>query len=141
MPIIQSFEHDPIGLCQEQPPTTKTSWQESPAAPTAVVNAAIQLFASMLSTLDASSVSRSIAKLIETANSPKLDKNPGRKAAVLINSTVALALAFRSPIYASRTFSEVFNSSQSPSLVASFMKVRSLPMLRHLELIASSFRI
>ncbi|KAF8761979.1 Clathrin-coated vesicle protein [Rhizoctonia solani] len=53
------------------------------------------LFASLLPTQEHSSVYSNVQFLIESCRSPKLDRNAGRKAAVLVNTAVALTRTLR----------------------------------------------
>lgn len=69
-------------------------------------------------------MTRTITQLVESVKSPKLDKNSGRKAAVLINSTVAIARALRCAMEShSRQAKETLGHSQVTNPLASLLKV------------------
>lgn len=89
VPVLCSLEHDPLAVCMTQ---ASTSYRGSPVLPpaTAVVNSAIELFGLLLPFQDASSVSRTLRQMADSIKSPKLEKNMGRKMAVLVNATIAL---------------------------------------------------
>lgn len=83
------------------------------------------LFSLLLAEQDIPNLSKIVTQLIEFSRSPKLDKNPGRKAAILVNSTIALLLALRQVSnVGSRSVKDAFASSQISTPVADFLKVR-----------------
>ncbi|CAE6439107.1 unnamed protein product [Rhizoctonia solani] len=91
-PILGSLEHNPLMLSSA---TQGAGWPQPPPPATAIVDAAITLFASLLPTQEHSSVYSNVQFLIESCRSPKLDRNAGRKAAVLVNTAVALTRTLR----------------------------------------------
>ncbi|CAE6356393.1 unnamed protein product [Rhizoctonia solani] len=92
-PILGSLEHNPLMLSSAT--TRGATWPQPPPPATAIVNAAITLFASLLPTQEHSSVYSNVQFLIESCRSSKLDRNAGRKAAVLVNTAVALTRTLR----------------------------------------------
>ena len=70
---------------------------------------------------------RIINLLLESVRSQKLEKNPGRKSAVLVNSVVAVLLSLRiAATSQSRQAKESLGRSQVTPLLAEFLKVRAL---------------
>ncbi|KAG8714844.1 hypothetical protein FRC11_006860 [Ceratobasidium sp. 423] len=92
-PILGSLEHNPLMLSSST--ARGAAWPQPPPPATAIVDAAITLFASLLPTQEHSSVYSNVQFLIESCRSPKLDRNAGRKAAVLVNTAVALTRTLR----------------------------------------------
>ncbi|TCD62248.1 hypothetical protein EIP91_007144 [Steccherinum ochraceum] len=121
-PIIRSIEHDPLILCEIHLDSPRHLQSEAPSAMTAAVNAAIALFARLLPVQDYSSVLRTVTKLLESTDSVKVERNSGRKAAILMNTTVALALAFRFAQAQGRQGADAFGNPQVSSVLASFLK-------------------
>ncbi|KAF8558426.1 clathrin-coated vesicle protein [Imleria badia] len=104
------------------------------ASTSAVVDASIELFARLLPIQDLTTVTRTVTQLVESVKSPKLDKNSGRKAAVLINSVVAIARVLRCAMEShSRQVKETLGHSQVTTPLASLLKdalVDGDPLLR-----------
>ncbi|CAL1697978.1 unnamed protein product [Somion occarium] len=119
-PIIRSMEHDPLVLCHKDVHISRQP--TSPAALTAAVNSGILLFAQLLPLQDPPSTARMVTKLIESVNSSRSEKNPGRKFAVLFNATVALLIAFKQTSGASKRLSDALSNPQVTSTLASFLK-------------------
>ncbi|EJD04810.1 clathrin-coated vesicle protein [Fomitiporia mediterranea MF3/22] len=122
-PVIGSCEHDPLLLCQAQSALiAENEWPEPPPPATAVVDAAIELFAALLPLQDSSSCGRVINEALESTRSQKLEKNAGRKAAVVVNTTVAIALALRiaTTSYA-RTCKDTLGGTQIANNLSSFL--------------------
>ncbi len=125
-PVIGSCEHDPLLLCQARSFAHELVWPEPPPSATAVVDAAIELFAALLPQQDLPSCKRVVTELTDLPKSPKLERNPGRKAAVLMNISTALTLALRHAIAGhSKQARETFGNAQVSSPLAAFLKVSS----------------
>jgi hypothetical protein len=81
---------------------------------------------------------RILQQLVEFVRSPKLDKNNGRRLAVLYNATTAITLALREAgISARRTVSETFSHPSVTGVLSPFLLVRvpcTLCMQRRLRL-------
>jgi HEAT repeat-containing protein 5 len=119
-PIIGSYEHDTLVLCQAK----QDGSFEPPPASTGVVDAAIELFSLLLPIQDLASTSRTVTQLVEAVRSPKLERNSGRKSAVLINAIYAMLLALRNATQSnSRHARETLGSSQVATALAEFLKV------------------
>ncbi|KAL5476373.1 hypothetical protein ACEPAI_3473 [Sanghuangporus weigelae] len=133
-PVIGSCEYDPLLLCQAQSASTETEWPEPPPPATAVVDAAIELFAALLPLQDPTSCGRVINEAIESTRSAKLEKNAGRKAAVVVNTTVAIALALRTATASyARACRETLGSTQISKNLSTFLKdalITGDPVLR-----------
>lgn len=100
------------------------AWPEPPPPATAAVDAAIELFSLLLPLQDLSSCSRVVSDLVQSVQSPKLERNTGRKAAVLANASIAIALALRNAttMY-SRQSRDSLGSAQVSAMLATFLKV------------------
>lgn len=98
--------------------------QDLPPASTAAVNDAIQLFAQLLPLQDHASMTKTVAQLIEATNSAKTEKNTGRRAAVLVNSAVAVVLALRHASTQTRQIAELVGHPAVSAPLADLLKVR-----------------
>ena len=123
-PIVGSCEHDLLSLCGPQPSSGDAPFPELPPASTGVVDAAIRLFSVLLPVQDASSASRAITHVIQALNSPKLERNVGRKSAGFINSVVAILLSLRN--VTNKQQRDVLGGPQISGLLANFLKVSFL---------------
>jgi hypothetical protein len=125
-PVLGACEHDPLFLCPDRTSSAEYRLLESPPPATAVVDAAIDLFAQLLPLQDLAAASRIVSQLVDSVRSVKLEKNTGRKSAVSINAAVALVLALRQATMSHfRHTRETLGSSQVTSTLAPFLKVRS----------------
>ncbi|KAJ3852125.1 clathrin-coated vesicle protein [Lentinula lateritia] len=122
-PVLAGCEHDPLSLCQIDVSKTEYRMVESPPPATSVVDSAINLFADLLPLQDLSSIIRTITHLLDSVRSSKLEKNVGRKAAVIINAAIALVLTLRSATTSHyRESRDTFGSSQVTNLLSLFLK-------------------
>ncbi|OCH91331.1 clathrin-coated vesicle protein [Obba rivulosa] len=119
-PIIRSCEHDPLFLCQTSATEASQRWIEPPPPATAAVNASIQLFSQLLPMQDLSLTAKTVGQIVDSGRSPKLEKNAGRKAAVTINTAVALVLTLRQAT--TPRARNVLGDSQVTSLLSAFLK-------------------
>ncbi|KAJ7604033.1 clathrin-coated vesicle protein [Roridomyces roridus] len=134
-PVLGACEHDPLSLCQARISNAEFQLEEPPPSTTSVVDTAIELFARLLPLQDLTSTVKILTLLVESVRSPKLDRNAGRKAAVFINSAVAVVLALRhaSTMTQARRAKDTFGSTQVTTLLAPFLKdalVDGDPVLR-----------
>ena len=95
-PILGSLEHDTSALYMA--PLGRLA-APVPAA-TAQVDAALELFAALLPYAPRDAQIEICELLAASARSPSLDKNPGRRMAVFLNSTAALLGAMRTSMHA-----------------------------------------
>ena len=97
---------------------------DAPPAVSSVCDAAIELFSQLLPAQDLSTTVRTISHLIESSRSPKLDKNAGRRAAVIVNSVVAIVRTLRvaMALYHRQT-KDTLGHSQVTSALGAFLKV------------------
>ncbi|WAR63445.1 hypothetical protein PtB15_17B44 [Puccinia triticina] len=101
-PCIESNEHDSLVICTPQsvdgPVRALGSHATLPAPPvtTATVDAALELFALYFPLVTTNQQSMLIDRLCKFSHSAKLEKNPGRKMAILVNSVTAMLLAAKS---------------------------------------------
>ncbi|KAG8794872.1 hypothetical protein FRC12_020730, partial [Ceratobasidium sp. 428] len=92
-PVLGSLEHNPLLLCS--PSTRGDAWPQPPPPATAITDASITLFSSLLPSQEYTSVQSNIQLLVESCRSSKLERNAGRKASVMVNTAVALARILR----------------------------------------------
>ncbi|KAK0203615.1 clathrin-coated vesicle protein [Desarmillaria ectypa] len=120
-PIFGAREHDKLTLCRTR--IAGEAEQEPPPPATAIVDAAIDLFSRLLPLQDTASTTRAITQLLEAVRSPRLEKNTGRKAAVTVNATIALALALRNATTSHyRQARDTLGSGQVTTLLSPFLK-------------------
>ena len=123
-PIIGSCEFDPLLLCHAPSRLSDVEWPEPPPPSTAVVDAAIELFAALLPLQDATSCKAVVKDVLESTRSSRLEKNAGRKAAVVVNSTIAVTRTLRvASSSASRQAKDSFGNAQVGELLSAFLKV------------------
>ena len=122
-PIVKSCEHDPLSISQSHQLKTMPLWPEFPPAATGAVDAGLSLFSELLPLQDSTLVTRTITQLIEATRSPKFDKNIGRKAAALINASMAILLALRQAMgSSSRQVRDIFGLAQVTAPISAFLK-------------------
>ncbi|KAF8841000.1 clathrin-coated vesicle protein [Paxillus ammoniavirescens] len=133
-PVLGSCEHDTLSLCLTTHTGDARASLNCPPSTSAVVDASIELFSRLLPVQDLILVTRTITQLVELVKSQKLDKNAGRKAAVLVNSVVAIARALRCAMASHyRQAKETLGHSQVTTPLASLLKdalVDGDPLLR-----------
>lgn len=127
-PIIGSCEHDPLALWEARTSSDRKSWPEPPPAATAVVDAALELFAQLLPIQDANSATRAITQLVDSVKAVKPDRNAGRRAAVIINANIALCLAMRHAMTQSRQAREALGNPKVTAVLSPFLKVSLLEL-------------
>ncbi|KAI0742742.1 clathrin-coated vesicle protein [Daedaleopsis nitida] len=130
-PIITALEHDTLYLCQLNIADPSRRATEPPPAATAAVDAAIQLFAQLLPLQDVTQTTRVVTQLLGSVGSQKLEKNTGRKAAALVNTTFAVVLTLRQTT--SNSARQVLGNSQVSAPLSTFLKevlVDGDPVLR-----------
>ena len=110
-------------LCLAQQPNADGQQAETPPASTAAVNEAIRIFAEILPLQDLSSMTKTVSQLVEATASAKAEKNSGRKAAVLINSAIALVLALRKAATNARQLTDTLGNPQVSGPLAELLKV------------------
>ncbi|KAF9492742.1 hypothetical protein BDN71DRAFT_1509192 [Pleurotus eryngii] len=122
-PILGACEHDPLSVCQSTLINTEYYIPEPAPPSTAVVDAAITLFSQLLPLQNSSSSAKIIGSMLESTRSNKFEKNLGRKAAVFVNSAVALVLALRvAGSFGTGRSRECLGSGQVTGLLSSFLK-------------------
>lgn len=90
-PILGSLENNPLLLCS--PSRRGEAWPRPPPPATALTDAAINLFVSLLPTQqDPASVQSCVSLLVESSRPPR---TAGRRAAIQLNTAVALARMLR----------------------------------------------
>ncbi|KAG2366768.1 armadillo-type protein [Suillus spraguei] len=122
-PILGACEHDTLSLSMINPSEEESRSFNAPPPVSSVCDAAIELFSQLLPAQDLSTTLRTISHLIESNRSPKLDKNAGRRAAVMLNSVVAIVRALRvSMISHHRQSKDTLGHSQVTSALGAFLK-------------------
>ncbi|EIW85333.1 clathrin-coated vesicle protein [Coniophora puteana RWD-64-598 SS2] len=120
-PILGACEHDPLSLCL--PTLEEVLALDIPPPTTGVVDEAIVLFSQLLPLQDVTSTARVISGLVEALRSPKLEKSPGRKAAMTVNIMVAILQTLRlSTTIHYRQAKETLGNPQVTSVLAPFLK-------------------
>lgn len=121
--MLGACEHDPLSPCLQQAIGSEICFSEPPPALTAVVDAAIALFAQLLPLQDLGSTMRIVSQMLDCINSPKLEKNLGRKSAASINTIVALVLTLRQAMASQlRRTRETLGNPQVTTLLTPFLK-------------------
>ncbi|KAG1837702.1 armadillo-type protein [Suillus subalutaceus] len=122
-PILGACEHDILSLSMISPSDEESRSFNAPPPVSSVCDAAIELFSQLLPAQDLSTTLRTINHLIESNRSPKLDKNAGRRAAVMLNSVVAIVRTLRvSMISHHRQSKDTLGHSQVASALGAFLK-------------------
>lgn len=122
-PILGACEHDTLSLSMINPSEEENRPFNAPPPVSSVCDAAIELFSQLLPVQDLSTTLRTISHLIESNRSPKLDKNSGRRAAVMLNSVVAIVRTLRvSMISHHRQSKDILGHSQVTSALGAFLK-------------------
>lgn len=121
-------EYDPLFLCQQQSRSLDGKLfqlVEPPPPTTAVVDAAVELFAQLLPLQELTVSIRTINALLEAVRSSKLEKNLGRKVAVTVNASIAIVLALRNAMSSThaRQTRDVLGNTQITSLLSPFLMV------------------
>ncbi|KAF8727621.1 hypothetical protein AX14_007205 [Amanita brunnescens Koide BX004] len=137
-PILGACEYDPLVLCQQQSRglNGKLFQFVEPTPPTtAVVDAAVELFAQLLPLQELTNSIRTLNTLLEAVRSSKLEKNIGRKFAVTVNASIAIVLALRSAMSSThaKQARDVLGSTQITNLLSPFLMstlIDSDPVLR-----------
>ena len=99
-------------------------WPEPPPAATSVVDAAIELFSHLMLLQDSQSAAKMVSLLIESVQSPKLERNVGRKAAVFVNAVFSILMTLRLASGGNvRQAREVLGNPQVSGSLGDFLKV------------------
>ncbi|TIA97665.1 hypothetical protein E3P94_02836 [Wallemia ichthyophaga] len=85
-PSPNAYEHDILSLFENDP----TLVTPQPAPATVLVDAAITFFALRLTDVDSTSMIKLFESIRASVKNPKLDRNPGRKLAVIVNTLIAI---------------------------------------------------
>ncbi|KAF8315585.1 ARM repeat-containing protein [Clavulina sp. PMI_390] len=120
LPIFGSLEHDTLSVCEGKSPDT--SPRITAMAPTAVVDAAIELFALLLPRQDLPTVERFVKEVIDASKAPRLERNMGRKGAVMVNALSGILLALSSAAQNGRHARATFGASQVNQPLCAFLK-------------------
>ena len=103
------------------------AWPEPSPVATAVVDAALELFAALLPLQDQPTAARIVAEAVDATRSARLERNVGRKAAVNVNLCTGLVLALRDAMTKTGGRKEGFGSEKVQEKVAGLLKVRLMP--------------
>ncbi|WVW78983.1 hypothetical protein I302_100946 [Kwoniella bestiolae CBS 10118] len=118
-PILGSLEHDFLELLVSKPLPTPPK----PAPPqTGVIDSGVELFAIMFAHQSAEGQVQSLATLSSHMRSSKLEKNPGRKQAVLANTMAALRKSLGNVEGAGQKARRSLGSTQVSDLIKSLLQ-------------------
>lgn len=92
-PVMGALEHDPLASLKVN--ISMDEAYSTPPPATGVVDAAIELFALILPTQDLPTHMKVLEQLVSFVQSPKVERNPGRRMAILVNASVAVVGALR----------------------------------------------
>ena len=121
-PIVGSTEHDALDLFSSAA-SSSSSPPTSPPAQTGVIDAGLQLFSVMFSHQTVEGQVQSLATLSSHVRSGKLERNPGRKQAVLANTIAALRQSLKVAEDAGSRSKRGFTSAQVSDLIKSLLQV------------------
>ena len=120
-PILGSLEHDFLPLLDAQQPLSSPT----PApAQTGVIDAGLALFSILFPHQNIEGQVQSLATLSSHMRSSKLEKNPGRKQAVIVNTVTALRKILKGVEGAGGKARKVVGSAQVSEMIRSLLQVR-----------------
>lgn len=120
-PILGSLEHDFLPLLAAQQPLSSPT----PApAQTGVIDAGLSLFSILFPHQNLEGQVQSLATLSSHMRSSKLEKNPGRKQAVIVNTVTALRKILKGVEGAGGKARKVVGSAQVSEMIRSLLQVR-----------------
>lgn len=120
-PILGSLEHDFLPLLAAQQPLSSPT----PApAQTGVIDAGLSLFSILFPHQNLEGQVQSLATLSSHMRSSKLEKNPGRKQAVIVNTVTALRKTLKGVEGAGGKARKVVGSAQVSEMIRSLLQVR-----------------
>ncbi|OCF33994.1 clathrin-coated vesicle protein [Kwoniella heveanensis BCC8398] len=118
-PIVGSLEHDFLELLTSKP----IPFVPKPApAQTGVIDSGVNLFATMFPHQNVEGQVQSLATLSSHVRSSKLERNPGRKAAVVANTVAALRKSLGNVDHAGAKARRVLGSNQVTDLIKSLLQ-------------------
>ncbi|KZT57919.1 hypothetical protein CALCODRAFT_495577 [Calocera cornea HHB12733] len=118
-PILGSCEYEPLCLLSNFS-VEERCWPEPPPPATGLVNAAIDVFTTLLAYQPANVCDRIWNVLLSNLRSIRMERNPGRRAAVMINTVGTLLDVLR---WADRASGDGFVSSALYPSLMDFLKV------------------
>ncbi|KAK8846574.1 hypothetical protein IAR55_005660 [Kwoniella newhampshirensis] len=118
-PILGSLEHDFLDLLVSTP---LQALPKPAPSQTGVIDAGVELFATLFSHQNVEGQVQSLATLSSHMRSSKLEKNPGRKQAVVANTIAALRKSLTSVDAAGSRARKVLGSTQVSDLIKSLLQ-------------------
>ncbi|ORX36130.1 armadillo-type protein [Kockovaella imperatae] len=118
-PIVGSLEHDVLDLLVADELSTPPM---PPSSQTGVIDAGLELFSIMFPHQSVEGQVQSLATLSSHVRSGKLEKNPGRKQAVLANTIAALRQSLSLSETSSVRSRKAFSNSQVGDLIKSLLQ-------------------
>jgi hypothetical protein len=119
-PIIGSLEHDFLDLVSSIPLPNPPN----PAPPqTGVIDSGVELFASMFAVQNVEGMVSSLGTLSSHVRSSKLEKNPGRRQAVVANTMAVLRQSLINADSAGARAKKVMGSVQVSDMIKSLLQV------------------
>jgi hypothetical protein len=119
-PINTALEHDFLDLL-----STAAELKSAPPAQTGVIDAGVDLFATLFAQQNAEGMVQSLGTLSSNARSSKLERNPGRRQAVVANTVCALRRALSAPDASGQRARKALGSQQVADLVKNILQVRT----------------
>ncbi|KAH8921192.1 ARM repeat-containing protein [Atractiella rhizophila] len=123
--VMGAAEHDPAILSWRQESGEEVDADEifaPPPAATAVVDSALEVFAMYFPIQESTTQTALLQQLTNHLRSGKLEKNPGRKMAILVNAIVASLGALRFLTNSSKRSNDSLAATQVPILLRDFIK-------------------
>lgn len=96
-PILSALEYDAMNVCapRSQSLVTEIPVPETVAPTTGVVNSGLHLLAALLYQQTIDVTMQAVTLMTNHLKSPSMERNPGRKEAVLYNIMLALQMSFK----------------------------------------------
>lgn len=126
-PVMSAMENDAMCICaaRSQPLLTEVPSPEAVTPSTGVVNAGIDLLATLLYQQPVDVALQTVTLFTNHLRSPSLERNPGRREAVLYNIILALQRALKRAVsVGSRRARENLGSSNVVGVIRALLQVR-----------------
>lgn len=129
-PILSSLENDATSICstRSQPLTTEVPVPEVVAPTTGIVNAGLDLLAALLHQQTTDVSLQAVTLMTNHLRSPNLERNPGRREAVLFNIMLALQMALKQAVaVGGRRAKETLGSANVVGVIRGLLQVSCIP--------------
>jgi hypothetical protein len=115
---VTALEHDFLDLI-----STSSTISAAPPAQTGVIDAGVDLFSTLFAQQNAEGMVQSLGTLSSNARSSKLERNPGRRQAVVANTVFALRRALGAPDANGQRARKALGTQQVADLVRNILQV------------------